>query len=55
MNAAADEIERLQKIRLIAEDVVWYDWSNNDSDAVHTMDQLRLALAALSPAETKSP
>ena len=34
----------LEKVRLIAEDVVWFDWSNNDPDAVHAIEQLRLAL-----------
>jgi hypothetical protein len=36
--------ETIEKVLLIAEGVVWYDWSNNDSDASHTMDQLRKAV-----------
>lgn len=36
--------EALEKVRIIAEDVVWFDWSNNDPDAVHAIEQLRLAL-----------
>ena len=46
---APDAMRSLENLRLIAEDVVWFDWSNNDQDAVHAIDQLRLALAALSP------
>lgn len=36
--------EKLMKVLLIAEDVVWFDWSGNDPDAVHAMEQLRLAV-----------
>ncbi len=37
----------LEKVLAIAEDVCWFDWSGNDADAVHAVDQLRLALAEL--------
>lgn len=37
----------LYKVLAIAEDVCWFDWSGNDPDAVHAIDQLRLALAEL--------
>jgi hypothetical protein len=37
----------LEKVLAIAEDVCWFDWSGNDQDAVHAIDQLRLALADL--------
>lgn len=50
-----DEYRRLQdlyelvrveneKIRKCAEKVVWFDWSDNDDDAVKAIDELRKAL-----------
>lgn len=38
----------VEKVILIARDVVWFDWSGNDTDAVHAIEQLRLALSAIS-------
>lgn len=38
----------VEKVILIARDVVWFDWSSNDTDAVHAIEQLRLALSAIS-------
>lgn len=38
---AADEIERLQAA---AERVCWFDWSDNDDDAVAAIEALRRAL-----------
>ncbi len=40
----------LERVLLIAEDVCWFDWSNNDPDAVYAIDQLRLALKELKDA-----
>lgn len=37
----------VEKVVLIARDVVWFDWSSNDTDAVHAIEQLRLALSEL--------
>lgn len=37
------------KLRAAAERVVWFDWSDNDADAVAAIDSLRAMLAA-SPA-----
>lgn len=31
-------------LRSAAERVCWFDWSDNDPDAVHAIDRLRLAL-----------
>jgi hypothetical protein len=41
------KLESARKALLIAQDVVWFDWSGNDDDAVHAMEQLRLELSAL--------
>lgn len=50
---AAAEIERLlaltTRLRTAAESVCWFDWSNNDTDAVGAIAELRLALEHAPP------
>lgn len=36
--------EKIARIRLAANKVVWYDWSGNDADAVLAVEDLRRAL-----------
>lgn len=33
----------LEKLLAIVEDVCWFDWSDNDQDAVHAINELRKA------------
>ena len=43
--ALADAVRQGERMRTAAERVVWFDWSNNDSDAVYAIEKLRQALA----------
>ncbi len=41
--------QRLRQIEEAAREVCWFDWSDNDEDAVATIDKLRDALGPKSP------
>lgn len=41
---AADALERIVKA---AEDVCWYDWSDNDADAVEAIQALGVAIGPI--------
>jgi hypothetical protein len=54
----ADEIDRLRaenekllRVRAAADRVCWFDWSENDEDAVRAVAELRTALASAEKGE----
>ena len=49
---AADEIKRLRAVETAAAAVCWFDWSENDDDAVSAVAELR---AQLGPVRAKAP
>lgn len=40
----AAQAERIRELEAAARDVVWFDWSDNDDDAVAAIERLRAAL-----------
>lgn len=44
LNVLADTRTENMRLRVLAEAVCWFDWSDNDADAVQAIDALRAAL-----------
>lgn len=46
----AAQAERMARLEEAARDVVWFDWSDNDDDAVAAIERLRAALGGIADA-----